>query len=103
MFLLLMLGTASAGWKDTFKTSEFVDDLDTAVLRVMAKGVSTTDVFEYAYIDLDLEPKDIFMAMYCAGVKSPEIVRLARLFFIPLSTAIEAYKDSTIKCKIGVA
>lgn len=98
-----MVGTAQANWKKTFDDAYTNEGLDTAVLRVLAKGVSTTDLFEYAFLDSNIEATRIFVAMYCSGVKSPEIVRITKLFYIPLSRAIEAYRTSTVKCKLGTA
>ena len=103
VFILCMVSNARADWKDTFDTTYSDKGLDTAVMRVLSKGVSTTDIFEYAFIDLHIAATPIFVAMYCSGIKSPEITRLTRLFFVPLSRTIKAYKKSTVKCRLGTA
>lgn len=98
-----MVGTATAGWQEKFKTTEFTVDLDTAVLRALVMNVDVRDIVSYALLDLHMSEVDIFVSLYCAGKKSPELVKVSQLFFVPISKVIEAYRISTTKCKLGVA
>jgi hypothetical protein len=90
-------------WQKAFDTTNFDVGLDYAVVRVLTMGVGTMDLFAFASLDRNIDATNIFVSMYCAGVKSPEIVRLAETFFIRMSRAIEAYRTATVKCRLGVA
>jgi len=112
LFLLITVGSSYSmaedvpellEWQKAFDTANFDEGLDSAVVRVLSMGVGTTDLFAFALLDRNIDATNIFVSMYCAGVKSTEIVRLAETFFIRISQAIEAYRTATVRCKLGVA
>lgn len=100
---LIFSGVAYAEWQVTFEESYFNNGIDQAVIDALKEGADPDAIVERGLILEGLNPQNLVMALYCAGVKGQKIREAAENHEISDMVVTAGYKKSIVECGDAVA
>lgn len=104
--VLLVVATAVvalAEWQVTFEESYANKGIDQAVIDALREGADPDSIVERGLVLEGLNPQNLVMALYCAGVKGKEIREAAANHDISEMIVTAGYKKSIVECGDAVA
>ncbi len=103
ILVLLTAGVACAEWQVTFEETYYKVGIDQAVVDALKEGGDPNSIVERGLIFEGLNPQNLVMALYCAGVKGKEVRDAADLHGISQMIVTAGYKKSVVECGDAIA
>ena len=103
LLVIMTAAVALAEWQVTFEESYINNGIDQAVIDALREGADPDSIVERGLILEGLNPQNLVMALYCAGVKGKEIRDAAANHEISEQIVTAGYKKSIVECGDAVA
>ena len=103
VFVLLFATVVFAEWQVNFQDTYAKKGIDQAVIDALKEGAKPNDIVEKGLALDGLNPQNLIMALYCAGVKGQEIRDAAASHNISELIVVAGYKKSLEECAGAVA
>ena len=98
ILVILFATIAYAKWEVEFEDTYIDKGIDQAVVEALKAGALPEGIVQLG-LDLEgLNPQNLIMALYCAGVKGDEIRDAAFKYDISEQIVSAGYKKSTVEC-----
>jgi hypothetical protein len=103
LFVLVFATFVFAEWQVNFEDTYMKKGIDQAVIDALKEGVKPDDIVDKG-LDLEgLNPQNLVMALYCAGVKGQDVREAAASHNISELIVAAGYKKSLEECAGAVA
>ena len=103
LLVFITAGVAFAEWQVTFEESYFNKGIHQAVIDALREGGDPDAMVQQGLIFEGLNPQNLVMALYCAGVKGEKIRDAAKNHGISDPIVTAGYKKSVVECGDEVA
>lgn len=103
MLIMIFSAVAFAEWQVNFQDTYFNEGIDQAVVDALEEGAQPDGIVQTG-LDLEgLNPQNLVMALYCAGVNGQDIREAAANHDISEMIVTAGYKKSVVECGDAVA
>lgn len=103
ILVLFTAGSACAEWQVTFEETYYKVGIDQAVIDALKEGGDPDSIVERGLIFEGLNPQNLIMALYCAGVRGKEVRDAADNHSISELIVTAGYKKSLVECGDAIA
>lgn len=103
LLVLITAGVACAEWQVTFEETYYKSGIDQAVIGALKEGGDPDSIVQQGLVFEGLNPQNLVMALYCAGVKGKEVRDAATNHEISEMIVTAGYKKSVVECGDAVA
>lgn len=103
IMMIVLQGIAFAEWQFNFEETYFDKGIDQAVIVALEEGISPDMIIEQGVLIGNLNPQNLVMALYCAGVNGQDIKEAAFNNGISEMILTAGYKKSLVECSDTMA
>jgi len=101
--VVMFTSLAYAEWKVTFEDTYLNKGIDQAVQDALKEGGMPTDIMGLGVTLEGLNPQNLVMALYCAGVKGDDVLAAAKAHDISEQIVTAGYKKAVTECSDALA
>ncbi len=103
ILLMFFATSAFAAWQVKFADTYTKKGIDQAVIEALKEGAKPDDIVDKGLGLEGLNPQNLVMALYCAGVKGQDVRQAAASHDISELIVVAGYKKSLEECAGAVA